>query len=113
MWDGFAQLNGGEVTRHWAGPSHINFHATEKALSSAGAAESGGFLSGSVPLAVLGPEPLRDLLRIESYRSTHAKTWKLSARGHAVNVLIVYSQYRRKVRSLDATTPGLQLFNQI
>ena len=113
MWDGFAQLNLGEVIQTWVGSSHINFHATEETLFSAGAAESDVFLSGPVPLAVFGPEPLRDLLRIESYRSTHAKTRKLSARGHAVNVLIAYSQYGRKVRNLDATTPRFQLFNQI
>src|SRR5579863_1892080 len=83
------------------------------ALFSAGAAELDGFLSGPVLWAVFGPEPLRDLLRIESYRSTHAKTRNLSARGHAVNVLIVYSQYGRKVSRLDAATPGFQLFNQI
>ena len=39
-------------------------------------------------MAVFAPEPLRDLLGIESHRSTDAKTRKLSARGHAVNVLI-------------------------
>jgi len=100
-------------TRHGVGPNHLNFHATEEALFSAGAAERDGFLSGPVFLAVFGPEPLRDLLRIESYSSTHAKTRNLSARGHAVNMLIVYSQYGRKVRSLHATTSGFQLFNQI
>jgi hypothetical protein len=63
--------------------------------------------------SVLCAKPFSDLLRIESYCSTHAKTRKLSTRGHAVNVLIVYSQYGRKVGNLDATTPGFQLFNQI
>lgn len=113
MWDGFAQLNGGEVNQTLGGPKPHKRLCHREALFSAGAAESDGFLSGSVPLAVFGPEPLRDLLRIESYRSTHAKTWKLSARGHAVNVLIVYSQYGCNVGNLDATTSGFQLFNQI
>jgi hypothetical protein len=110
---GFAQRNGGEVNQTWGRSKPHNFYATEEALFSAGAAERDGFLSGPVLLAVLGPEPLRDLLRIESYRPTHAKTRNLSARGHAVNVLIIHSQYGRKVGNLDATTPGFQLFNQI
>jgi len=113
VWDGFSQLNGGEVNQNWGRSKPHKILCHREALFSAGATESDGFLSGPVPLVVFGPEPLRDHLRIESYSSAHAKTWKLSARGHAVNVLIVYSQYGRKVGGLDATTPRFQLFNQI
>jgi hypothetical protein len=113
MWDGFAQFNGGEVNQTWGRSKPLKLLCQEEALFSAGAAERDGFLSEPVLLAVFGPEPLRDLLRIESYRPTHAKTRNLSARGHTVNVLIVHSQYGRKVRNLNATTPGFQLFNQI
>jgi hypothetical protein len=113
MWDSFAQFNGGEVNQTWGRSKPLKLLCQEEAQFSAGTAERDGYLSGSVLLAVFGPEPLRDLLRIESHRPTHAKTRNLSARGHAVNVLIVHSQYGRKVGNLDATTPGFQLFNQI
>jgi len=64
-------------------------------------------------MPVLEPQPICDLLGIESDGTADAETRKLASCRHPVDVFVVHSQEFSQVADLHRSVPGFEFLYQI
>jgi hypothetical protein len=64
-------------------------------------------------MPVLDPQPICDLLGIESNSAADSETRKLASRRHPVDVFVVHSQEFGQFGNLHCSVPGFEFLNQI